>query len=284
MFSCRCPVTLYENFPDKEFQLPTNIYGIGIDDSSFQRKLLRRYFMHTGIPEERIRILGDSVSELTEFEDWVINFVDEHPNDYIFALVDENLDLNDEISNIHATISGSVCVSNIRKRLLPDQEKNLLFLMRSANDSASDVAIYNSRAHGYLPKTPLKEQKRVLEVLAPIWRNRFHHWDFAAQGESKKYGDITFDDADMVILFDNIKANILDIDTLLSKHEDEVKKDWSIISEKLHCLKEDILVIPSNEMILAATTAIENLRGIEPSKTSKEDWKVIRSTIEYIIY
>ena len=81
----------------KEFKLPANIYGIGIDDSSFQRKVLRRLFILAGVPEDRIIILGESVSELAGFEEWIINFVDEHPNDFILALVDENLDLNDEM-------------------------------------------------------------------------------------------------------------------------------------------------------------------------------------------
>jgi hypothetical protein len=281
-------VTLYEknseNSSVNEFKLPTNMYAIGIDDSSFQRKILRRFFLLAGVPEEKIRIMGDGASELTGFEDWVINFVDEHPNDFILTLIDENLDLSDEISNKHATISGSLCVSNIRKRLLPDQEKHLLFLMRSANDSASDIAIYNSRAHGFLQKTPLKGRKGVLEVLAPIWMKRFHH-SFAAQGESEKHIDITrtFDDAEMVSLFEDIKTNISDIDTLVHKQEDEVKNDWSIISEKLHSLRGDLLIMPSNEMILGVATAIDNLRGVEPSNRSKEEWKDIRSNIEHLI-
>ena len=66
-------------------------------------------------------------------------------------IADENLDIVDEATK-HKTVSGSHLVEVIRARLLPEQERCLLSLIRSANDSASDIAIYKSRAHGFLPK------------------------------------------------------------------------------------------------------------------------------------
>lgn len=61
----------------------------------------------------------------------------------LLYLVDENLDIVDEATNRHDTISGSQCVENIRRRLSPEIERRMFALIRSANDSSSDIAIYS---------------------------------------------------------------------------------------------------------------------------------------------
>lgn len=85
------------------------------------------------------------------FVDYVVDFMDKHMGDHILLIADENLDIVDEATK-HKTISGSHLVEAIRARILSEQERFLLSLIRSANDSASDIAIYKSRAHGFLPK------------------------------------------------------------------------------------------------------------------------------------
>lgn len=85
------------------------------------------------------------------FVDNVVNFMEENIGDHILLIADENLDIVDEAAK-HTTVSGSHLVEMIRARILPEQERFLFSLIRSANDSASDIAIYNSRAHGFLPK------------------------------------------------------------------------------------------------------------------------------------
>ena len=155
----------------KAFNLPDRTWGIAIDDSKIQMKLLGKYFEFAGIPKERIKVFGKDAEEIMGFVDYVVTFMDENMGDYVLLIADENLDINDEASK-HITISGSQLVENIRLRLLPEQEKRLVALIRSANDSASDVAIYNSRAHGFLPKAPIKKGN-VLEALAPLWIARY---------------------------------------------------------------------------------------------------------------
>jgi len=176
VFSLSIPAKLLErkrhNTPIdiKEFSLPANTWGIAIDDSKVQMKLLGKFFEFSGLPKDRIRVFGKDKNEIMSFVDYVVNFMDEHMGDYILLVADENLDINDEAAK-HVTISGSQLVENIRLRLLPEQEKRLVALIRSANDSISDVAIYNSRAHGFLPKAPIKKGN-VLETLAPLWLAR----------------------------------------------------------------------------------------------------------------
>ena len=96
-----------------------------------------------------------------------------HPNDYFLFMVDENLDVEmEDVQMKHSTISGSLLIQSLRQKLLPDQEAQVLTLIRSANDSKDDVAIYNSRAHGFFAKAPVKKEI-VREKLAQHWLKRF---------------------------------------------------------------------------------------------------------------
>ena len=60
--------------------------------------------------------------------------------------MDENLDTTDETTNESVFVSGSECVDTIRKRLAPEVEKRMLALVRSANDSTTDISLYKKRA------------------------------------------------------------------------------------------------------------------------------------------
>jgi hypothetical protein len=87
--------------------------------------------------------------------------------------VDENLMVNDNSQYSENFIfSGSKAVSDLRSRLLPDQEKKVLALIRSANDSPNDIAIYNSRAHGHISKAPIRAES-CIDLIAPLWIARF---------------------------------------------------------------------------------------------------------------
>ena len=59
----------------------------------------------------------------------------------VLFIVDENLEVLDE--SFHRSISGSQCINMIRNRLPRNVERRMLTLVRSANDSTSDIALYN---------------------------------------------------------------------------------------------------------------------------------------------
>lgn len=179
VFSCNFPARPHKRHTKtqtpmdvKTFTLPVRTWGIAIDDSKVQMKLLGKFFEFAKIPEDRISVFGQTPDEIMGFVDYVVEFMDEHKGDHVLLIADENLDLIDAESSKCVTLSGSQLVENIRSRLLPEQERLLVALIRSANDSATDVAIYNSRAHGFLPKAPIKKGK-VLEALAPLWMARY---------------------------------------------------------------------------------------------------------------
>lgn len=58
-------------------------------------------------------------------------------------------------------------VETIRSRLIPEQEKRLVALVRSANDSLSDVALTDNELR-FLPKAPIKKGD-LLDKIKPFW-------------------------------------------------------------------------------------------------------------------
>lgn len=100
-----------------------------------------------------------------------------HADDYVFIVVDENLDVVNESTQQYEYISGSTCVESIRKRLPDELERRMFALIRSANDSKRDIETYEQKSHGYLPKASIRREK-VKEVLAPMWLKRFPPSEF----------------------------------------------------------------------------------------------------------
>mmetsp|Transcript_3353 Transcript_3353/g.6269 ORF Transcript_3353/g.6269 Transcript_3353/m.6269 type:complete len:1165 (-) Transcript_3353:172-3666(-) len=281
VFSFSCPVKLFDeklansNIKYEDFELPTNLYAIAIDDSKIQRKLLSKFFSFAGIPEERIHILGEGVEEITSFCDWAISFVNEHPDDYILMVVDENLEVQEEQGGTkHTMVSGSRSVAEMRWRLLKDQERKILALIRSANDSASDVALYNSRAHGYLPKTPVKKQQ-VLEVLAPLWLSRFPQ--FVPLKTGRAIND--YEEA-VIVTVDDMMVLIDEIDRYSLLPSADLAEKWQIVVEKLHALRGDLLIMPNRGHVLnTAISLLGDLRESTPPKNFARIWKSIRSIL-----
>ena len=208
VFSMKCTLDVHEpsirepkeNAP--AFCFPKNTWAIGLDDSRIQRKLMNRIFEIGGFKPSKIFVKGETADEMTNFDAWAaeckcndssicnsnllmiiclcspskffcILVIANHPDDYFLFMVDENLDVvMEDVQMTHSTISGSLLVHSLRQKLQPEQEAQTLTLIRSANDSKDDVAIYNSRAHGFFAKAPVKKDL-VREKLAQLWLKRF---------------------------------------------------------------------------------------------------------------
>jgi signal transduction histidine kinase len=281
VFSFSCPVKVFDeqlansNIKYEDFALPMNLHAIAIDDSKIQRKLLSKFFSFAGIPEERIHILGEGVEEITGFCDWAISFVNEHPDEYILMVVDENLEVQEEQGGTkHTMVSGSRSVAEMRSRLLKDQERKILALIRSANDSASDVALYNSRAHGYLPKTPVKKHQ-VLEVLAPLWLSRFPQFIPLKTGRAMN----DYEEA-VIVTVDDMMVLIDEIDKYSLLPPVDLTEKWQIVVEKLHALRGDLLIMPNRGHVLnTAIASLGDLRESTPPQNFAGIWKSIRSIL-----
>lgn len=299
VFTLRCPITTFEDAVNKNisvhpsnFKLPENVWGIAIDDSKIQRKLLRRFFQLAGVKEDRCIIQGGTTKEIKSFDDFIVDHIEQYPNDYFVLIADENLDVNDESMARHITVSGSMCIENIRHRLLPDQERRMLALVRSANDSSRDIAIYNSRAHGFLPKAPIQRQ-RVLEMLAPAWEKRFPpggwadedaHTDLVRRDvpslEAEPVG--SDDDQDLLVDMSELQAEVEELHAMLMCAADEEvpAERWPIIWERLHALKGDLKSLPSNGRAAAAVDMISSLRGTTFPHNLKGRWITIHALVK----
>uniref|UniRef100_A0A7S2LCR7 Uncharacterized protein n=1 Tax=Skeletonema marinoi TaxID=267567 RepID=A0A7S2LCR7_9STRA len=205
-----------------------------------------------------------------------------HKNDYVFMVVDENLDVVDESSgSTDESISGSVCVENIRRRLPYELERRLFALVRSANDSTSDIAIYNDRAHGFLPKAPIRREK-VVETLAPLWLKRFPPAQF---GDSVAYENA--DDSESITSEElacsaqDIAHKLIEMDARFNT--DDRSENWRWMHDQLHELKGDILTMTSDASMISVLGMINLLLGYKDSILITEKWPKLRDRIYSVI-
>ena len=154
------------------FKLPENTWAIAVEDSAIQRKLLGRFLQtEGGVSNDRCIILGQTAEEILDFIDTTKNLMKQHQPDHFLVIVDENLDIV-EGGAVSKTISGSVLAQKLRESL--DDDSRLLSLVRSANDSDEETQLYQSRAHAFLSKGPLRTGKNLLDEIKPWWKRRFH--------------------------------------------------------------------------------------------------------------
>ncbi|EJK72240.1 hypothetical protein THAOC_06241, partial [Thalassiosira oceanica] len=266
-----------------DFRIPSNTYAIAIDDSKIQRKLIRRYFELCGIPACRTTIVGETYNEIMGFEDFVVNFIVSHPNDFVFMVMDDNLDVaRTNASGNQITMSGSLCVENIRKRLPTQLEQRLFALIRSVNDSATDIATYESRAHGFLPEQIVKRDK-VLDLLAPLWLARF---PTALFGEtcglsSKSTPEITSNGVAHSTIVD-ITRRMTCIQSLFEKED---PSELHLIHDQMLELKRDLLTLDANMSVTSRTSVICNIHLMmtaESTKTALERWSTVRQQVQGI--
>lgn len=290
VFTFSCPVEEkdagsmedYAEEEEEEFCLPNSIQAIVIDDSMIQRKLLSRFLAVAGVDKSRCHILGKDASEVFGFADFVLDLMKKHPDDKFLIIADENLDIVDGGAR-HETVSGSRCVEQLRAKLDASEERRLLALIRSANDSARDLEVYRSRAHGYLLKEPLKNE-RVLDTVRPWWTERFpskrkSYVSFLPRRSGSESGDNYGPSAK------DIDNSLKKIDALCCTEDDSaLKMRWLAIREKLHTLRGDIKTMPSKDSLVAIDKQIDSLvRYSSLPLNFHGQWLQIRTQIESIL-
>ncbi|KAL7493844.1 hypothetical protein ACHAWT_002670 [Skeletonema menzelii] len=284
VFTFQAPVKVYDapSCDVGTFHLPPGVWGIAIDDSKIQRKLLRRFFIHAGIHENRQVILGHSRDEISGFVEFFVDFVKRHPDDLFFLIADENLEVGGSTISDHETISGSECIKRIRSELDVSQERRMLALVRSANDSPDDLALYASRAHGYMPKVPLRGIS-VREMVSPLWTKRFPQSSEVDNDSDREMSRIASIEnlRDLTLISPaELLADLKKIDNLCVKNDSEEMKDkWPIIWDKLHQLKGDIQSVNVDDEFFDTINFIESLRGDSAPADFMSKWLRIRSGV-----
>ncbi len=290
IFSFTCPAKKFPsakyNFDDRLptlTHLPRNTWGVVIDDSGVQRKLMDRFLKIAGIEKDRRIITGQNSEEIFKLADTVIDILIQNPEDKVLLIADENLEVADGLA-VHGTVSGSLCIKGIIEKLNPSEESRLLALVRSANDSSKELALYESRSHGCLPKAPI-DKSGVMGVLGPIWAKRFNAGGFRpALQRSNSDGSSTFA-SDGYDPYHDIMQVIEVIDALCKAGNlKSLKNRWKSIQEKLQTLKGDLKsTISSGDSLEFVLSAIDSLRLGSFPKDLQERWSVLHSHIQHVI-
>jgi hypothetical protein len=284
VFAFDCPVTVADVVPQisttnvHTLELPTNTVGIALDDSNIQRKLLTKVFTILGIPLNKQVVKGSNFEEITNFKEDVTNLINSDPTAYYLLIVDENLDVQDARGS-HRTISGSELVLKLRNELDPELETRLLSLVRSANDSLTDVAIYMTRSHGFFPKAPISRDK-VLEIIGPLWRQRFPAPTPIANLPAPIPRREESDSESIIANTEDLIQNLHSIETICSIYENRLSEVWLVIWEKLHVLKGDLLCLNESNLISHAAQSIELLRSPTIPNDFLSKWRAIKALVE----
>jgi len=165
--TCPAPARFDEAFLE-DADLSVDVWAVGVEDCEFQRMKLAEIFDKLRIPRARVTILGESDEELKSIGSTLsILFARLPPYARVLFVVDENLDLKWPSTE---TISGSYMAHCVRKELPLEADARLLALVRSSNDSESDLKLYLDRTHGFLNKAPA-EPERI--AILRMWIQRF---------------------------------------------------------------------------------------------------------------
>lgn len=302
IFSMRCPTLEYVGSTQRSsdagiFSVPDGTFGIVIDDSGIQRKLMDRFLDMVGVRKSKRRILGKDTEEILGLRDALVHLIRANPESNFLLIVDENLDIVDGVR--HQTLSGSFLVSQIRQELNPADESRILALVRSANDSAEDVALYRSRAHGFICKAPLKKES-VIQMIAPVWKERFpcvrlerKESTGSDNGLVAVPEQLTFTPTsdDLMKTVNSIDAlclvmrtfNTLDAMGFRNRKVGSLAEMWPPLREELHKLKGDLKSLSSSPRMDTIITELDQLNSDNTAEELGDRWQSIRTLIISVI-
>jgi hypothetical protein len=295
VFSFRCKVEPYR-LPwkvDEDFQVPSNTFGVAFDDSHIQRKLMARILKHAGVEESRTVIRGSNPNDIEELDKLMVNLLESDPTSKVLVLMDENLDY--DVDGVSKRLSGSSHSEKALKKLSPEMLARTIVLMRSANDSDSDVAMYKKRTHGFFPKASM-QKRQIIERLAPAWQERFASrgvpetittMDICLEPESTSVtGDTECSSgeeekscrkqfSDGLVSGDELLASLRSVDNLIT----DVETDWDTVWGKLHSFMGDMMAVEENDKIELCVDLISELRGRRRPSNLVGKWNRIRNLV-----
>lgn len=277
VFSFECPasaVRIHDWPASTSFRVPSGTWGIAIDDSKIQRKLMNRILTHAGVEEGKRVVLGEDASDVPKLQVMLRGLLQADPHCRFLVLVDENLDFGTRNAK-QVLISGSKVMQKLLESLPINLEERLLVLIRSANDSAEDILEYQSRTHGFFPKAPM-QQSHVCELLAPLWADRFNSTD--SEGDSD--GGNSLDSEDNMMR-QELRHQLSKIDNILKSGAQNV--EWNELWSALHSFKGDFIMLGAQKEIDEIVSMMTAMRGNAMPVDFEEQWGLIREKIVEIL-
>jgi hypothetical protein len=167
--------------------------------------------------------------------------------------------------------------------LSPARESRILALVRSANDSGKDVALYSSRTHGFFPKAPMK-QDRTREMFAPMWAERFSNFVEGKQEEDDEELSSVVDDSASDSSAEIVKvefARYVDsVDACVQNNNlDHSEQSWEAVWSVLHSMKGDLMIIDESPSSIQLVQTIESMRGSHFPSDFMVHWTKIKDLI-----
>lgn len=238
-FSCPIKICVGEEQIDN-FLIPENSMLFFIDDSKIQRKLMEIQIKNMGLSKHDYKIYGESIESTKNFKLDIVNTIKKFPDKYFIIICDENLDYSDSLNYENIFISGSNICDEIRKYLNNSNiNGNILFFIRSANDSATDINKYLINNDGFIEKK-MDSSNTLLRQIGKIWLSKFGVTNNIFKTKIK----LNFDGEEKELK----EICIIDITNIINHKPIKVdKKHWCVLWSELHKLKGSLQVI--NEIV-----------------------------------
>ena len=148
--------------------------------------------------------------------------------------------------------------------------------------SASKLDVLLKRAHGFLPKTPIRRDK-VNEIIAPFWLKRFPPLEFENAAVFNTLDESTpIDSEELACSPDDITEKLMDIESLFEKNAHVA--DRRLIYDQLHELKGDLRTLTCDASMVSIFGMINLILSDQQSPDVILDkWHALRDNISKLL-
>jgi hypothetical protein len=141
--------------------------------------------------------------------------------------------------------------------------------------------MYCTRAHGFLPKAPIKRDK-VHEMLAPLWLKRFPPSEFGELMATALTNEpMSATDHSIACSPFDLAQKLIDIESLFESNTHET--GLHLIHDEMHILKGDLLTLNSNISVKTLVAQIDLIQVTHAPEILLGRWHVLRGHINDII-
>lgn len=163
-FVMSCPAQKSPTEGKQLARLPDSLKVLAVDDSRIQVKLMQRLFVNLGVDPSAVFVHGETVEEIKQFPQFVIQSIRSSPDSTFLVVIDDNLDYLCPDTGVMFSRKGSEMIRPILNGIR-DIEAKVVVVMRSANNGGDDKQKYfELGAHGTLDKAVL-DHSVILDTL-----------------------------------------------------------------------------------------------------------------------
>jgi len=216
------------------FVLPHDAHIVFLDDCPLQRALFMAQQKPVFQSGSSCQSRGCSATEIKGFCAEMSQYISSRPTDRFLFISDENLDYICEETGLTEMMSGSMILREMREKVGPEIEQNILAVVRSANDSKADIDEYHQRAHGFISKGA--KRLDIREQLAGMWYKRFGVCEQGNDMSKERFGEMG---ESAVWLLKEIEDKLQHFKHSLT----QPNVNWHIVWSYLHSMKGSLMMV-----------------------------------------